>query len=92
MYNTVAEKSFLAASENVSEDVLMQTIDEVLSILGESIKTSIYYHLENTMGLKKHEIPARLADFHFALEKMFGKLGTKYIEDQLIKQLEKKRF
>jgi hypothetical protein len=70
-------------------DVLLEAIDEALSSLGESSKTAIYLHLENSMGIKKQEIPFRIDDFQNALEKIFG-LGTRLLEILFVKNLHEK--
>ena len=70
-------------------DTLLEAIDEAFSSLGESIKTAIYFHLENSMGIKKREIPFRIDDFQNALEKIFG-LGARLLEILFIKNLHEK--
>jgi hypothetical protein len=70
-------------------DALLEAIDNSFSSLGESAKTSIYFHLENTMGIRKREIPFRIEDFQNALEKIFG-MGTRHLEILFIKNLHEK--
>jgi hypothetical protein len=70
-------------------DTLLEAIDEAFSSLGESPKTAIYFHLENSMGIKKREIPFRIDDFQNALEKIFG-LGARLLEILFIKNLHEK--
>jgi hypothetical protein len=59
--------------------------------LGEPAKTSIYFYLENSMRIKKSEIPFRIVDFQNALEKLFG-VGTRHLELLVIKNLHEKIF
>jgi hypothetical protein len=70
-------------------DTLLEAIDEAFSSLGESSKTAIYFHLENSMGIKKQEIPFRIDDFQNALEKIFG-LGARLLEILFVKNLHEK--
>ena len=70
-------------------DTLLEAIDEAFSSLGESPKTAIYFHLENSMGIKKREIPFRIDDFQNALEEIFG-LGARLLEILFIKNLHEK--
>jgi hypothetical protein len=70
-------------------DILLEAIDEALSSLGESSKIAIYLHLENSMGIKKQEIPFRIDDFQNALEKIFG-LGARLLEILFVKNLHEK--
>ena len=67
-------------------DVLLEAIDNSFLSLGEPVRTSIYSCLENSMGIKKSEIPFRISDFQNALEKIFG-VGTRMLEILFIKNL-----
>ena len=70
-------------------DILLEAIDKSLMPLGEPAKTAIYFYLENSMEIKKHEIPFRISDFQNALEKLFG-IGARHLEILIIKNLHKK--
>jgi uncharacterized short protein YbdD (DUF466 family) len=65
--------------------MLLEAVDEALSILGESIKKSVYFHLDETYNIDRHEIPIKISEFSDSLEKMFG-VGSRYIEILVIKQ------
>lgn len=59
--------------------VLLETLDEVLDMLGTSVKEALYFHLEKTFAIKKEiicENPDKLSD---GLEGIFGQ-GAKVIE------------
>ena len=66
--------------------LLPEAIDEALYSLGESVRTAIYFHLENAFGIRRHEIPYRIDDFSDALEKIFG-LGARSLEIMFMKHL-----
>jgi hypothetical protein len=66
--------------------ILLEAIDEALSSLGESVKTSIYFHLEETFNIKRREIPLRINDFSNALERIFG-IGARHLEILFMKNL-----
>jgi hypothetical protein len=68
------------------DKILLVAIDEALSSLGDSVKASIYFHLEKTYGIKRCEIPLRINDFSKALEKIFG-IGAKHLEILFMKHL-----
>jgi hypothetical protein len=77
----------LSIGKNVSfSDVLLKAIDGALLSLGKSVKSSIYFHLENSMGIKRNEIPFRIADFQNALERIFG-IGERHLEILFMKSL-----
>ncbi|MCW4025707.1 MAG: hypothetical protein NWF01_11860 [Candidatus Bathyarchaeota archaeon] len=67
-------------------EILLSSIDEALAALGEDIKTSIYFHLEDTYHIKKEQIPDNLEQLSDALEKIFG-IGARYLEILFMKQL-----
>jgi hypothetical protein len=70
------------------DEVLLESIDEVLAAIGNSIKCSIYLHLNNR-GIRRNQIPNRIQDFMNVLQSTFG-VGARHIELQLIKQIQAK--
>jgi hypothetical protein len=60
------------------EDLLLDAIDQGLSVLGESSKISIYFHLEKSYGITRQDIPQKIEAFASAMEKLFGP-GAKFI-------------
>jgi hypothetical protein len=71
------------------DKLLANAIDEALNSLGESVKQSIYFHIENNFKLTRDEIPENLVEFQGGLEKIFG-AGAQYIEILIMKNLHKK--
>ena len=71
------------------DQILLNAIDDALSSLGENLKTSIYFHLEDLFKIRKQEIPSRISDFSSALEQIFG-LGARHLEILFIKNLHAK--
>ncbi len=65
--------------------MLLEAIDEALSTLGESIKKSVYFHLEASYKIKRHEIPNEIDRFSDSLDKMFGS-GARFLEILIIKR------
>jgi hypothetical protein len=88
-----AERSFNYKNQEAEnkkfEEILLEAIDEGLSLLGESSKQTIYFHLEKTFKMNRHDIPYRIEEFTDAIEKLFG-AGAKIIEIQIMKCLFKK--
>ena len=68
------------------DEVLLESIDETLTAIGEAIKSSLYLHLAKEFSIKKHEIPQRTDDFSDALECIFG-LGASHLEILIMKSL-----
>ena len=68
------------------EDVFQDSVEEAFSCLGESVKKSIYFHLENSFLLPRQDIPCRVEDFSDALERIFGP-GAKHIELLIMEKL-----
>jgi len=71
------------------EELLMEAIDEGLSLLGESSKQVVYFYLEKTFKMNRLDIPYRIEEFIDAIERIFGN-GSKILEIQIMKCLFKK--
>jgi hypothetical protein len=71
------------------EDLMLNSIDEAFSSLGDRAKASIYIYLEQKLVLSKQEIPFRIDDFSNALETIFG-LAAKQLEILIMKKLYEK--
>ena len=71
------------------DKLLASAIDEALNSLGESVKQSIYFHIEHNIKLPRDKIPENLGKFQGGLEKIFG-AGSQYIEILIMKNLHSK--
>ncbi len=69
--------------------VLLEAIDETLSIFGEKTKSALYVYLTEAFSLPKREIPKRIHEFSKALEELF-QLGSKNLEILIMKNLHSK--
>jgi hypothetical protein len=69
--------------------VLLDSIDEALTSLGEKAKASMYFYLQSNFGLPKKNIPDRVNEFADALEKIFGQ-GALQLETLIMKCLNEK--
>ena len=68
------------------EYLLIKAVDESLSSFGESVKSSVYFHLEVSFGMKRNDIPKNLEDFSQNLNALFRD-GSRYIEKLILKRL-----
>jgi hypothetical protein len=71
------------------DKALLESVDEGLLRLGESVRHAIYWHIEKSYGVKREEVPNKLKDFHEALIRLFGE-GSKVIERLIAKSLYEK--
>ena len=71
------------------DKLLVSAIDEALNSLGESVKQSIYFHIENKFKVPRNKIPENLEEFQGGLEKIFG-AGAQFIEILIMKNLHTK--
>lgn len=71
------------------DQVLLEAIDDALSVYGEETKSAIYVYLERALGIPKRKIPARIDEFSKGLEDLFG-IGSKSVEILIIKNLHSK--
>ncbi len=60
------------------EELLMEAIDEGLSLLGESAKQAVYFYLEKTFKMNRLDIPYKIEEFTDEVEKIFGS-GAKIV-------------
>ncbi len=68
------------------DELLLNAIDNAFISLGESVKKSIYYHLEEQFQLKRNQIPNKLNKFQLAIEQIFGS-GAHFLEILIMKNL-----
>ena len=79
----------LATKSQEFDKLLLSAIDEALNSLGESVKQSIYFHIENKFSVARNAIPENLVEFQGGLEKIFG-TGARFIEILIMKNLHSK--
>jgi hypothetical protein len=75
--------------QNDFSKILLSAVEESLSSLGDSSKQAIFFHLEASFKIKKEHIPAQLAGFTNALERIFGP-GAPYLEKLIVRNLHEK--
>jgi len=78
-----------AENKTKFEEILLEAIDEGLSLLGESPKQALYFHLEETYNMNRQDIPYKIEEFTNAIEKIFG-AGAKMLKIQMMKCIFKK--
>ena len=67
-------------------EYLIQSVDEALTSLGEPVKNTIYFQLENNFNIPKNEIPDQIEEFTNIMHKIFG-LGASRLEIKFMKNL-----
>ena len=71
------------------ENILKDSVDKGLSILGESPKQAVYSYLEKECNLPKEKIASNPDLLVPAIERIFGS-GAKLLETQILKTLYEK--
>ena len=71
------------------DNLLSESIDDALTSLGESVKKTIYLHLQKDFGINKNEIPSKIFDFSDIIHKIFG-LGATPLEIKFMMNLNSK--
>ena len=71
------------------DECLLEAIDEALSSLGEAVKNTVYFQLENSFNMPKNEIPKQIDEFTDIMHKIFG-LGASRLEIKFMKNLHSK--
>ncbi|MCS7132613.1 MAG: hypothetical protein N3F65_03930 [Nitrososphaeria archaeon] len=68
-------------------EVFLEALDEALiSLVGETGKHVIYYHLQKNYSIKREEVPEKLELLVEFLKKFFG-YGAKVIEGMIVRKL-----
>ncbi len=78
-----------APTENRFRKLLLEAVDEGLSALGETPKQAVYFHLQADFNICKRDIPDKIDEFAFAIEKIFGE-GARLLEIHIMRMLYKK--
>ena len=68
------------------DELLIEAIDEAITSLGEPVKNTFYYRLENDLNIPKNEIPQKLEEFAHIIHKIFG-IGASRLEIMFMKNL-----
>jgi len=76
----------MGEKEKDFEKLFIEAVDEGLETLGESGKHMIFFHLEKSYSIKRHEIPKNPEAFAKGLEKIFG-AGASVLEKLIVKSL-----
>jgi len=74
----------MGEKEKDFEKLFIEAVDEGLETLGESGKHMIFFHLDKSYSIKKHEIPKNPEAFVKGLEKIFG-AGASVLEKLIVK-------
>jgi hypothetical protein len=70
-------------------EYLIQSVDEALTTLGEPVKNTVYFQLENNFNIPKKEIPDQIKEFTDIMHKIFG-LGSSRLEIRFMNNLNSK--
>lgn len=68
------------------DQLLLESIDEGLSVLGSEPQQAVYHFLLTICALRREEIPNRVSDFASGLKKALGG-ASKVIERVILKKL-----
>ena len=76
-------------SETYFDRLLLEAVDSTFSMLGDSTKQILYFHLKNSFGVNKEAIPHNLEVFINSLEQLFGQ-GALILEARIMETLQLK--
>jgi hypothetical protein len=71
------------------DKILVESIDETLSLLGVTVKNEFYLRLEVNFKMGKNDIPQRLEEFMIILHRIFN-LGASRLEVKFLRNLDEK--
>jgi len=87
--NKAEQDLFEISPQKKFNEYLIQAVDEALTSLGEPVKNTIYFQLENKFNITKNEIPEQIEEFTDIMHKIFG-LGASRLEIKFMKNLHSK--
>ncbi len=67
--------------------ILLESIDETLSILGESTKKTLLHFLKQKYRIGEKEIPENPRVFISGIREIFGEAGSTFLESRIIGSL-----
>jgi len=71
------------------DNFLIESIDEVLSLLGAPVKNELYLRFKVNFKMEKNDIPKRLEEFSYILHRVFN-LQASRLEVKFLKILDSK--
>ena len=71
------------------DNLFLEAVDFTFSMLGDSNKQALYFHLKNSFGVSREAIPHHIEFFVNALEQIFGQ-GALLLEAQIMETLQSK--
>lgn len=87
--NKMALVSKTTSAQRDFDEYLCEAIEEVLSTMGEPVKNTVYFQLENRFNIPKNKIPKQIDEFTDIMHKIFG-LGASRLEIKFMKKLQMK--
>jgi hypothetical protein len=75
-------------SELIKDEIILDTIDKGLNLLGENPKCALWFCLEKDFKFDRHKVPENLEAFEEALKSFFG-LGYNFLESFFRQHLQK---
>ncbi len=79
----------MGKAESRVDQVLLESIDSALEVLGTAVKESLMLYLMNEHSISRQEIPKDVEQFTLALRHLLG-YGSKVIEKMVIRNLVEK--
>ena len=71
------------------DSLFLEAVDSTFSMLGDSNKQALYFHLKNSFGVSREAIPHHIEVFANMLEQVFGQ-GALLLEAQIMETLQRK--
>ena len=87
--NSVEQTPNEVSAQKKFNEYLIQAVDEALTSLGEPVKNTLYFQLENNFSIPKNEIPDQIDEFTNIMHKIF-RLGASRLEIKFMKNLQSK--
>lgn len=77
----------MADNRREFSNLLLEAVEEALSILGETARDAIFFFIKEEFNLRREEIPRNPEKFSNALKAIFGDAGCFLLEEQILYRL-----
>jgi hypothetical protein len=75
--------------EDAFNGILLDAINQTLSALSRTDRRKVFLYLEKELGIKKKDVPCRIPEFSYAIEKVLGTEAFNY-KTKLLLEIQKK--
>jgi len=74
-------------ADETFDRMFLSAVEESMDLLGEAAKTAIFFLLKEQAGIRREDVPKKPREFAYALRRILGNIGSRYVEELIIRAL-----